>query len=339
MTASKTSIELTPGSAGALTRGGALDAIARWWARLGPVAVLVALVIYFSLATHAFLTVGNLQSLAWNAAVLLLVALSGTLVILLGSIDLSVGSIVTLVGMSLAHFSGDMTWWLLVLLCLGVGCAAGLLNGLIYVYGRVPSFLVTLGTLYLFPGFAQQVFGAIPISLNSSTLVNIVTGQPLGIPVPAIIAVVVWLIVCAVGYYTVFGRDVYAIGGNETVARLNGINVTRTKIICFALGGVFCALAAILLSVQVLSSTGDMGSGLLLPSIAAVVIGGTTLSGGNGGPARTILGVILLEVLVDGMNVMSVSPYAQQIVEGLTVILAVLVSVKHGRRAQNLVVK
>lgn len=313
--------------------------VRQWWERLGPFAVLIVLFIYFSLASSSFLTISNLQEIAREAAELLLVALAATLPILLGSIDLSVGSMVTLVGMAVAYYSLGNSWWLLVLLCLGLGLAAGLLNGLIYVYGRVPSFLVTLGTLFLFPGIAQQVWGAIPITLNSPQLINVVEGNISGIPVEFIIALFGLAVVALITRYTVFGRNVYAVGGNERVARQSGIRVNATKVACFAIGGILCGVAALLLCVRIGSGTGDMGSDLLLPAIAAVVIGGTPLTGGVGGPVRTVLGVALLEVLIDGMNILSVSPFVEQIVEGLVVIVAVVAAVRRGAATRDEIVK
>lgn len=313
--------------------------VRRWWERLGPFAVLIVLFIYFSLVSSAFLTVSNLQEIAREAAELLLVALAATLPILLGSIDLSVGSMVTLVGMAAAYYSLGSPWWVIVLICVGMGLAAGVLNGLIYVYGRVPSFLVTLGTLFLFPGIAQQVFGAVPITLSSPQLINIAEGNISGIPVEFLIALLGLVVVSLAARYTVFGRNVYAVGGNERVARQSGIRVDATKIACFAIGGVLCGVGALLLCVRIGSGTGNMGEDLLLPSIAAVVIGGTPLTGGIGGPVRTVLGVALLEVLIDGMNIMSVSPFVEQIVEGLVVIIAVVAAVRRGAGTRDAVVK
>jgi ribose/xylose/arabinose/galactoside ABC-type transport system permease subunit len=331
---------IAPGLAGG--RAGQTSAGSRlswWWERVGPFLVLIVLWIYFTIESSAFFSIANVQEMGREAAELLLVALAGTMPILLGSIDLSVGSIVTLAGMTLAYYSAGQSWWLLVLLCAGLGLAAGLINGLVFVYGRVPSFLVTLGTSFLFPGVAQQVFGAVPITLSSQGLINGIQRNVLGVPVPCLIALAGLAVVTLITRNTVFGRNVYAVGGNERVARLSGISVRGTKIACFAIGGILCGLAALLLCVRISSATGDMGSDLLLPSIAAVVIGGTPLTGGVGGPVRTVLGVVLLEVLVDGMNIMSVSPFVEQIVEGLVVIAAVVAAVQRGDRGREAIVK
>lgn len=326
-------------AAGTVTGPQHVSRVRQWWERLGPFVVLIALFIFFSVQSPSFLTVSNLQEIAREAAELLLVALAATLPILLGSIDLSVGSMVTLVGMAVAYYSLGSPWWVLVLICLGLGLAAGMLNGLIYVYGRVPSFLVTLGTLFLFPGIAQQIFGAVPITLSSPQLINIVEGNIAGIPIEFLIALFGLVLVALATRYTVFGRNVYAVGGNERVARQSGIRVDATKVAGFAIGGVLCGVAALLLCVRIGSGTGDMGADLLLPSIAAVVIGGTPLTGGVGGPVRTVLGVALLEVLIDGMNIMSVSPFVEQIVEGLVVIIAVVAAVRRGPGSRDAIVK
>jgi ribose transport system permease protein len=307
---------------------------------VGPLVVLVAMIVFFSQRNSAFTSTLNLQTLGQQGAELLLVSLAAMLVILLGSIDLSVGASVTISGMSLAYFSGrGASVAILVVVCVAVGVGVGVINSLLYVYARIPSFLATLGMLFLLPGLAQQLYGAQPQSLEADGLINAIEGTIAGIPVSLVLALVALLVVAAALSATTWGRHVYAVGGNERVAQLSGIDVARTKIVAFTLGGALCGLAGLLLTVRITSATADMGSGLLLPSIAAVVIGGTPLTGGVGGPLRTLLGVALLTVLVNGMQVMSLDPFTQQIVQGLVVIAAVGIAAQRRRQRRDAIVK
>ena len=304
---------------------------------VSPYAGLLAMTIYFAASTPFFLTLSNMQSIAQQASVLLLVALGATFPILMGSIDLSVAGMVTLTGITTALLAqAGVSGVLLVVAILAVGGTAGLVNGVVFSYVGLPSFLVTLGTSFVFTGAALLSIGGVPVPLQDPSLAKFVNGLALaGIPNVALIAAVVFIGCIGIAYWTAFGRNVYAIGGGEKVAILAGIRVKKQKTLAFVLCGVLCGLAGLLLAARLYSGSPGMGDPYLLSSIAAVVIGGTPLSGGVGGPQRTLLGVLLLGVLLDGMTLLSVGPFTQQIVEGLVVITAVALALR--RRGEALV--
>ena len=304
---------------------------------ISPYAGLIAMVVYFSVSTPYFLTLSNMQSIAQQAAILLLVALGATFPILMGSIDLSVAGMVTLTGITTALLAqAGVNVVVAVIAVLGIGAAAGFINGAVFSYLGLPSFLVTLGTSFVYTGVALLAIGGIPVTLQAPGLAGLVNGYAVGgIPNIALIAAVVFVGSIGIAYWTAFGRYVYAIGGGEKVAILAGISVKRQKTLAFVVCGALCALAGILLAARLYSGSPGMGDPYLLSSIAAVVIGGTPLSGGVGGPQRTLLGVLLLGVLLDGMTLLNVGPFTQQIVEGLVVIAAVALALR--RRGEALV--
>jgi len=301
------------------------DGQGAWRARiilLAPIAALVVLIIVFSLASPVFFTMENLQNLVRQMAVLLVVALGATFVVLIGSIDLSIGSIVTLTGVSTAMFVAALGPWGAAL-GFAVGVACGLVNGLVHVYLKVPSFIVTLGTMFVFAGVALIISGGRPQALRSPELSAIFGGTIFGIPLISLWALVALVIAVAIEKKLVFGYRAKAVGDAETVAKLSGINVDRVKVAVFALSGLFAAFAGLLLMIRTNSASGSMGEPLLMEALAAILLGGTSLMGGVGGPARTILGVLVISVLSNGMNLASVDPFVQQTITGVVLIAAV----------------
>jgi ribose/xylose/arabinose/galactoside ABC-type transport system permease subunit len=295
---------------------------------LTPYGGLVALLIVFSASSPVFLTVPNFQEIIRQAAILVLIALAETFVVLIGCIDLSVGTIVSFTGLSAAYLiSKDVNELIVVAIVMIMGMVIGLTNGVIYRYGRVPSFISTLGMSFVLQGLMQELYGPVPIVLGAPALTAAVNGMFLGIvPNVGIIAVLLLVLSIVLARGTAVGRYMYAIGGNERVAELSGIQVGVVKLVTFTVAGLLCGAASVLLAVRIDSGTATMGSGFLLPAIAAVVIGGTPLTGGIGGPARTVLGVLLLGVLLNGMTLLSVGPFTQLIIQGAVVIGAVVLA-------------
>lgn len=292
---------------------------------LAPVAALIVLVIFFSFVSPVFFTVDNLMNLVRQMAVLLVVALGATFVVLIGSIDLSIGSIVTLTGVSSAIFIAALgPWGALLGFAVGVGC--GLVNGLIHVYLRVPSFIVTLGTMFVFAGVALIISGGRPQALRSPEISALFGGSVLGIPTISLWALVALVIAVFVEKKLVLGFRAKAVGDAETVAKLSGVNVERVKLAVFALSGLFAAFAGLLLMARTNSASGSMGEPFLMQALAAILLGGTSLMGGVGGPARTILGVLVISVLSNGMNLASVDPFIQQTITGIVLIAAVAIT-------------
>jgi len=300
-----------------------------------PIAVLAALVLFFSVRSDAFLSAANLTLLSGQAGVLLLVALGATLVVLTGSIDLSVGAVVLLtsaiVGTVLA--GGVTSAWVALAIALAVGVVAGGLNGVVFAYGRVPSFITTLGSLSVFSGIALLLLDGRAVPFAAPNVERLSTGQLIpNVQNAALIALVALAVVWLLSRRTSFGLYVYAIGGNEEVVRLAGIKVARIKAATLVLSGVTAAVAGLLLAGQLGAAGPSLGSTSLLDSVAAIAIGGTALSGGRGGVARTLLGVLLLVVLSNGLNQLGVQSFTQTVIKGLVIIVAVVFTTASQRR-------
>ncbi len=285
-------------------------------------ALLIVLVVLFSILNPRFFTMGNLFTLARQMSLILVVSLGATFVILMGMIDLSVGSVITLAGIITAALIPSMgVSGALVAIAVGILC--GLLNGLIVTGLRLPSFLVTLGTLSVFQGVALTL--SVTYQTFDNPLLVWVSRQNsvFGFPNIAIWALVLYAILVFVGLRTRFGRYSYAIGGGELVSRLSGISVNRFKLYGFALSGATAAIAGVLLAGRIGAGTPQMGEGFMLDSIAAICIGGTSLSGGVGGVHRTLLGALIITVLSAGLNMIQVEPNFQIMIKGFIVIVAV----------------
>ena len=309
--------------------------IRQYWSTIAPVGTLLALIIAFSIADPRFLQYENGLNILRQSSVLLVLALASTLVVLMGSIDLSIGSILTLTaftGALLSRSTGDSSILLLLPI---IGLLCGLFNGLVVAYGKLPSFLVTLGTLYAFNGLANYMAGGRPIGLPSGGVGRIFTGSLGDFPVVALWAILVLIIVGLLARYTRLGRYLYAIGGNEKTARLSGVPVSRYKVYAFMVAGFLAGIAGLLQLARANSASPDMGDSFLLPAIAAVVMGGTPLSGGLGGPLRTVTGVLIIAILGNGMVIAAVNPFLQNVIQGLVVIIAVAITID--RRKMSLV--
>jgi ribose transport system permease protein len=301
-----------------------------------PVVVFLVLVLIFSLASPAFFTWRNLSATTGEAATLLIASLGASFVILMGGIDLSVGANVLLVGtVTVAGLKQipDINPGLLVLPFGAVlGGLLGAFNGSISVIGKIPSFVVTLGSLSVFTGIALSILAGATIMFDLPIFEALSLRQSIPhLPNIALCALLLWLIFIFIGARTRFGRFALLIGGGEQVARIAGIPVDRYKIYAFIVSGVTAGLAAVF-AVSRLGAVGpSLGSDLLLNTIAAIVVGGTSLAGGIGGVHRTLIGVAIIVVLNNGLNLLGVGPYWQLVIKGLVVIGAVLISQDRGR--------
>lgn len=298
--------------------------LARHAVSLYPLLVILALVVFFAVQNPYFATFDNAMNIGRQSSVLLLVALAGTMVIMIGSIDLSVGSIVTLSGIVTALAIDPFGPAVAIAAGIGAGIAVGLVNGLTLIALKVPSFLVTLGMLSVLSGIANMICGGSSIMFMDQSLSEFVNSELVpGLPNIILIALLTAAVLSFVAFKTVLGRYLYAIGGGEVVAANTGVPVNRYKVFAFMLSGGLCGLAGVLLTAQVGAGTPAAGANMLLDSIAAIVMGGTALSGGIGGPQRTILGVLVIAILSNGMDVTEVSSFTQEVVKGLVIILAV----------------
>lgn len=294
--------------------------------RLFPILLLLGLALVFSLLSPRFLRINNLMIIAQQAVVLLVAGLGMTFVIIAGSIDLSVGAIVALAALAAAWTAPYLGIGAVIPACL-VGLACGLLNGVVVAKGKVPSFIVTLGAMVVYRGIVLFFTRGAPISIEDENFLDVYSGRSFGVPHSVLIALALVAVALAVLNLTVFGREVRAIGGGERIAFLTGIRVDRVKIAIFTLLGILCGMAGLLQGARAMAATSQLGEGLELDVIAAVVVGGTPLTGGVGSIQGTILGALIITALSNGMNVIGLDPYFQNIIKGLVLVLSVFVTI------------
>ncbi len=278
-----------------------------------------------TLATPHFLTVTNLRNVLEQTSINAVIAAGMTFVILSGGIDLSVGSLVALVGILLAT-SLQQGFPLLPALALAllVGAAAGLANGLLVTRGRLPPFIATLGMMSVARGAALLLTEGRPISGFEAGFRSLATGRLLLVPAAVVVTALVYVVAHVVLRHTVFGRHVYAVAGNEDAARFAGVAVRSSKTLVYVVSGLTSAVAAALLTARLNSAQPIAGIMYELDAIAAVVIGGTSLRGGLGGVGGTLVGALIMGVLRNGLNLLGISSFLQQVVIGLVIVGAVL---------------
>ncbi|WP_395308696.1 ABC transporter permease [Mycobacterium sp. AMU20-3851] len=300
-----------------------------------PLAALLALFVFFSVRAEAFLSAANLTLISGQAGILLLASLGATLVIIAGSVDLSVGSIALLTGavVALSINTGFGNPIVVLLIAIAVGALIGLINGVVFAYGRVPSFIATLGTLSLFAGIGLSILQGSTINFTNQAVRDLAIGQFIpNVQNAALIALAAFLVVWFFARRTRLGLYVYAVGGNERVVELAGVRTRRVKVLILILSGITAGLAGLLLTAQLGAAGPSLGSTILLDSIAAIVIGGTALSGGVGGVGRTVLGVLILTVLSNGLNQIGAADYTQTIIKGLVIIVAAVFTMASQRK-------
>jgi ribose transport system permease protein len=291
----------------------------------GALTALIVLVIAMSALSGDFLTTDNLLNVGVQAAVTAILAFGVTFVIVSAGIDLSVGSVAALSATVLAWSatSQGVPVFLAVLLAVATGIACGLVNGFLISYGKLPPFIATLAMLSVARGLSLVISQGSPIAFPDSVSH---LGDTLGgwLPVPVLVMVAMGLITAFVLGRTYIGRSMYAIGGNEEAARLSGLRVKRQKLAIYAFSGLFAAAAGIVLASRLSSAQPQAAQGYELDAIAAVVIGGASLAGGTGKASGTLIGALILAVLRNGLNLLSVSAFWQQVVIGVVIALAVL---------------
>lgn len=291
----------------------------------GALTALIALVIAMSALSGDFLTADNLLNVGVQAAVTAILAFGVTFVIVSAGIDLSVGSVAALSATVLAWSatSQGIPVVLAVVLAVATGIACGLVNGILTSYGKLPPFIATLAMLSVARGLSLVISQGSPIAFPDSVSH---LGDTLGgwLPVPVLVMVAMGLITAFVLGRTYIGRSMYAIGGNEEAARLSGLRVKKQKLAIYAFSGLFAAAAGIVLAARLSSAQPQAAQGYELDAIAAVVIGGASLAGGTGKASGTLIGALILAVLRNGLNLLSVSAFWQQVVIGVVIALAVL---------------
>jgi ribose transport system permease protein len=287
---------------------------------------LLFIIVVFSIWNPKFFSIANMIIIAKQSSVLVVAAFGAMFVIITGSIDLSVGSLVglsavvsALISLRLGVIAG-LTGGIIV------GLLVGLFNGVIVAKGKIPSFIATLGFLTAGRGIILILTQGRPIIVDSVVHKFIGGGEISKIPFIVIVAIIFFIITVYLLNYTVFGRNIYAVGGSEKVARFAGINIDNVKLWAFAIAGVYAGVAGVLLAGRMGAGSPTSGQGLELDVITAVVIGGTLLSGGSGKVYGTVIGALLMSALSNGLNITAVNPYIQYIIKGMVLIVAVLVT-------------
>ncbi|CAN5842648.1 hypothetical protein BH23ACT11_BH23ACT11_06400 [soil metagenome] len=303
--------------------------------RSGSLGGLVLLCVVMSFLSPFFFTFNNLFNVGTQIAVIAILAFGQTFVIVSGGIDLSVGSVLGLSGIVFgwATAVAGLPLPVALLFGLGAGAAAGLTNGLLITLGNLPPFIATLAMLSAARGLALVISNGRPLNPIPEPIRTLGGGDLFGIvPLPVILMLVMWAITIVVLRSTYPGRCMYAIGGNEEASRLSGINVFNQKLFIYTLSGLFAAVAGILLTARLASSQPQAGFTFELDAIAAVVIGGASLAGGVGSGSGTLIGALILGVLRNGLNLLNVSAFWQQVVIGAVIALAVMTDTLRRRR-------
>ncbi len=288
--------------------------------------LFIALVAFFTLGDKSFLSAYNMQTILNASAILLAVGLGQVCVILTGGIDLSVGSIMSLVSVVLMLTMKSLGVWSIPLVLL-LGIAAGTVNGMIVSKLRIPSFIATLGTQGILLSVAY-LLSAAPLSVpdNGYAILDLVNGQIGPFKNVWLIGLGVFGLYYTMQRYTRMGRTIMYIGANERMSFLSGLAIDRTRVVAFAFSGFGAALAGVILSSTLFSGYPTIGSVYVLNSIAVVVVGGTAMTGGAGGMLNTLIGSLIMGILNNGMTVIGIDVYAQQVFLGVLIIVAVAVT-------------
>ena len=304
--------------------------------QLGTILGLVGLGVLLTILTPHFLTISNLLNVTQQTTINAIIAVGMTFVILSGGIDLSVGSIVALAGVVLGSaLQAGLPMPAAIALSLVMGAVCGAVNGLLITRGGLPPFIATLGMMSIARGLALMYTDGRPISGFDAAFRGLSTSSPLMIPAPVILMIVIYIAAHFVLTRTTFGRYVYAIGGNEEATRLSGVRVAFHKTMVYVLSGVTSAVAAVTLTARLNSAQPIAGMMYELDAIAATVIGGTSLLGGSGTVSGTLVGALIMGVLRNGLNLLGISSFLQQVVIGAVIIAAVLVDSFLTQRAQR----
>ncbi|WP_101842063.1 ribose ABC transporter permease [Halobacillus sp. Marseille-P3879] len=295
--------------------------------QLGPLIGLIIIVIILGFTSDSFFTLNNILNLLRQISINALIAFGMTFVILTGGIDLSVGSILAFgSALTAGMLSSGMDPMLAVFIGLLAGLLMGAVNGLIITKGKVAPFIATLATMTIFRGATLVYTEGRPITglSDSFSFEMIGKGYVFGIPFPVILMLIAFAVLFFVLRNTIFGRQVYSVGGNEEASILSGIRADRVKIWVYSITGMLSVLAGIILTSRLNSAQPTAGTMYELDAIAAVVLGGTSLTGGRGWLTGTLIGALIIGVLDNGLNLLNVSSFYQQIVKGSVILLAVL---------------
>lgn len=301
---------------------------------LGTILALIILMVFVSILNPTFLQANNLMNLMRQLIINGFIALGMTFVILTGGIDLSVGSTLALTS---AIFAGllqnGMNTGLAILIAVGLGLVLGLLNGLLITKGKLAPFIVTLATMTIFRGLTLVYTDGRPIAgpKDNFAFQFLGKGQFFGIPFQVILFILAFLCLWIILNKTALGRKIYAVGGNEKASFISGINIDKVKIWVYVISSLMAVLSGLVLTSRLNSAQPTAGAAYEMDAIAAVVLGGTSMTGGSGSLTGTLIGILILGVLNNGLNLLGVSSFYQQIVKGIVILIAVLIDRKRNK--------
>jgi len=299
--------------------------------KLGPLLGLLILVIIITVLNNSFIAPSNIFNLLRQVSINALIAFGMTFVILTGGIDLSVGSILALSSALTAILITSGVDPVLAL-CIGalIGTVLGAINGVLITLGKMAPFIATLATMTIFRGLTLVVTNGNPITNLGDSIPFQMFGKGyfFGIPVPAVTMLIAFVVLYFMLHKTIFGKHTYAIGGNEKAAFISGIKVNKVKVMIYSISGLMAAIAGGILTSRLNSAQPTAGASYELDAIAAVVLGGTSLSGGKGRIFGTLIGVLIIGVLNNGLNLLGVSSFYQQVIKGIVILIAVLIDRK-----------
>lgn len=301
---------------------------------LGTILALIILMVFVSILNPTFLQANNLMNLMRQLIINGFIALGMTFVILTGGIDLSVGSTLALTS---AIFAGllqnGMNTGLAILVAVGLGLILGLINGILITKGKLAPFIVTLATMTIFRGLTLVYTDGRPIAgpKDNFAFKFLGKGQIFGIPFQVILFILAFLCLWIILNKTSLGRKIYAVGGNEKASYISGINIDKVKIWVYVISSLMAVLSGLVLTSRLNSAQPTAGAAYEMDAIAAVVLGGTSMTGGSGSLTGTLIGILILGVLNNGLNLLGVSSFYQQIVKGIVILIAVLIDRKRNK--------
>lgn len=296
---------------------------------------IIALSVAWSIASPYFLTAANMKNIGVYMSASGIIAAGVTVSMLLGGLDLSQMSIMAFSGIVVGTaYNAGVHGPVLLLIAIGVGIFGGIINGLIMNYLHIDPIITTLGTQLMFRALAYIVSDGNMITISDNFIKWVGRGKVIGLPVTMVIMIIVYIIIGIVLKYTRFGRNVISVGGSQEAAFLSGINVKKTRAIAFMISGACAGLATILYISQGYVAQPNQGSGADMDCIAAVIIGGLSVSGGKGNIFGTLLGILFFAILANGMGLLSMNSYAQQLVKGILLLTAVYIDIARNRKAK-----
>jgi len=302
----------------------------------GALLPLLIIIIFLSIFTKSFLTTSNIMQVLRQAAVYSIMATGMTFVIITGGIDLSQGSVLALCCVTSAftiNSTGNM--WLGIIVAILTGAVVGLVNGVVVAYIKIPAFIMTLGSLYVVRGLTLYITNSTQVAVQHDKFKVIGQGFLFNIPIPVYIFLIVGAIAYIILEHTATGRYIFAIGSNEATTRLSGVKVERNIIKAYLFSGICVALAAVVYLSRLSAAQPTAGQSYELEAIAAVVIGGTSIAGGEGGIFGTLVGAVIIAIIRNGLVLLGVGSFFTQIVVGLIIVGAVSLDVIRRRLAMN----